>query len=168
MVTSIFPEKIRKGGCGLKWLGERCSWDGMKSNFPSAHRCWALKQCSVRWTQTALHCRGEAAFFKKLIEKEFGSHRRSAELSCFRSTLAYFICVQTDIADASQLWTLKEDEWLLLQLAQGLKEPQNPILDLPRELRTCPGSPERLLAPSRGCEIQPHQAVWKQSWLEKH
>lgn len=58
--------------------------------------------CKMHSDSFALQRRG-SSFFKKLIEKEFGSHRRSAGLSYFRSTLAYFLCVQPDITDASQL-----------------------------------------------------------------
>lgn len=160
------PWKKQKGGCGLKRL-TTAGWEvqlryimqGVKSNFPSAQRCWALKQCSVRCIQTALHCRGEVVAFLKLIEKEFGSHRRSAGLSYFRSTLAYFLCVQPDITDASQLWTLKEAEWLQLQLAQGLQgAPKSSsgstkgAKDVPWEPRAAFGSQKRMWNPaSPGC-----------------
>lgn len=132
--------------------------EGVKSNSSSAQRCWAFKQCSVRCTQTALQRRG-SSFFKKLLGKEFGSHRRSAGLSYFRSTLAYFHWVQPDITDASQLWTLKEAEWLLLQVAQGLQgAPKSSsgsakgAEDMPWEPRAAFGSQKRMWNPaSPGC-----------------
>ena len=40
-------------------------------------------------------------------------------MGSFRSTLTSFLCVQSDITDASQLSTLGEAECLLLHLGQG-------------------------------------------------
>lgn len=109
--------------------------ESVESNFPNAHWCWALKQCSVRCTQTALYCRGEVVFFKSLLKKYLaltGGQQDWTTLDL--STLAYFLCVPPDIADASQLWTLKEAEWLLLQLAQGLQRaPKSSSFALPQK-----------------------------------